>query len=195
MNGLRSAEQGAQDDTTGFDTTRRKIRITSVIQCFENMERADLSSGAIVNAYRQCDLISRHPLRVRNSSAVPFFRNAHIARSLQANVAISSTFISTPLGLPCPSSLLLVTALIMDDHYWQPIWPMIQGALDYALNLMGELLWMIWRPTEDHQPMLAVQAEHKIHDLKLRQDSLSIVAVQPIVNDSLVSETENRGKD
>jgi hypothetical protein len=39
----------------------------------------------------------------------------------------------------------------MDDHHQQPIWPMIQGALDYVMNLAGELWSMVWRPAEDSQ--------------------------------------------
>lgn len=36
----------------------------------------------------------------------------------------------------------------MDDHYYQPIWPMLQGALDYILNLAGEAWAMICTPGE-----------------------------------------------
>ena len=36
----------------------------------------------------------------------------------------------------------------MDDHYHQPIWPMLQGALDYILNLAGEAWAMIRQPNE-----------------------------------------------
>jgi hypothetical protein len=34
----------------------------------------------------------------------------------------------------------------MDDHHDQPIWPMIQGAANYAWNLIEEAWAMIWRP-------------------------------------------------
>lgn len=34
----------------------------------------------------------------------------------------------------------------MDDHYDQPIWPMIQGAANYAFNIIEEVWGMIWRP-------------------------------------------------
>jgi hypothetical protein len=31
----------------------------------------------------------------------------------------------------------------MDDHYDQPIWPMVQGAANYAWNLIEEVLAMV----------------------------------------------------
>lgn len=34
----------------------------------------------------------------------------------------------------------------MDDHHDQPIWPMIQGAANYAFNIIEEVWGMIWRP-------------------------------------------------
>lgn len=37
----------------------------------------------------------------------------------------------------------------MDDHHYQPIWPMIQGALDYILNLAGEGWAMVWKSGGD----------------------------------------------
>lgn len=33
----------------------------------------------------------------------------------------------------------------MDDHHDQPIWPMIQGAANYAWNLIEEAWAMIWK--------------------------------------------------
>jgi len=43
----------------------------------------------------------------------------------------------------------------MDDHHHQPIWPMIQGAANYAWNLIEEAWGMIWKPAEER----AVRAE------------------------------------
>ena len=37
----------------------------------------------------------------------------------------------------------------MDDHHQQPIWPMVQGAANYAWNLIEELCAMVWRPRDD----------------------------------------------
>jgi hypothetical protein len=36
----------------------------------------------------------------------------------------------------------------MDDHHHQPIWPMIQGAANYAWNLIEEALAMLWSPAD-----------------------------------------------
>lgn len=43
----------------------------------------------------------------------------------------------------------------MDDHHYQPIWPMVQGAFDYIMNIFGEVWNMIWKPSSDsrHQAM------------------------------------------
>lgn len=46
----------------------------------------------------------------------------------------------------------------MDDYHHQPIWPMLQGALDYILNLAGEA-WAMLRPprqTQREQPVSAM---------------------------------------
>ncbi|KAH8640400.1 hypothetical protein IG631_03341 [Alternaria alternata] len=37
---------------------------------------------------------------------------------------------------------------VMDHHYHQPLWPLLEGAFDYTMNLAGELWTMIWRPVE-----------------------------------------------
>lgn len=37
----------------------------------------------------------------------------------------------------------------MDDHHYQPIWPMVQGAFDYIMNLLGEAWSMVWKPTPE----------------------------------------------
>jgi hypothetical protein len=34
----------------------------------------------------------------------------------------------------------------MDDHHQQPIWPMVQGAANYAWNLIEEAWAMVWGP-------------------------------------------------
>jgi hypothetical protein len=34
----------------------------------------------------------------------------------------------------------------MDDHHDQPIWPMVQGAANYAWNLIEEALDMVLKP-------------------------------------------------
>ncbi|KAF1839313.1 hypothetical protein BDW02DRAFT_478667, partial [Decorospora gaudefroyi] len=40
----------------------------------------------------------------------------------------------------------------MDHHHHQPIWPMLQGAFDYTLNLAGEVWAMIWKPMPEARP-------------------------------------------
>jgi hypothetical protein len=37
----------------------------------------------------------------------------------------------------------------MDDHHDQPIWPMIQGAANYAWNLIEEVWALVWSPAGD----------------------------------------------
>jgi hypothetical protein len=37
----------------------------------------------------------------------------------------------------------------MDDHHIQPIWPMVQGAANYAWNLIEEAWGMIWKPAAE----------------------------------------------
>jgi hypothetical protein len=37
----------------------------------------------------------------------------------------------------------------MDDHHHQPVWPMIQGAANYAWNLIEEAWGMIWKPADE----------------------------------------------
>jgi len=49
----------------------------------------------------------------------------------------------------------------MDHQHHQPIWPLLEGAFDYTMNLASELWTMIWRPAEQPrtQPMSAVAAQ------------------------------------
>jgi hypothetical protein len=53
----------------------------------------------------------------------------------------------------------------MDHHYHQPIWPLLEGAFDYTMNLAGELWTMIWTPIEQlrMKPVskLATQGSHE----------------------------------
>ncbi|KAF2829032.1 hypothetical protein CC86DRAFT_272688, partial [Ophiobolus disseminans] len=37
----------------------------------------------------------------------------------------------------------------MDDHHQQPIWPMVQGAANYAWNLIEEAWAMVWKPRNE----------------------------------------------
>lgn len=39
----------------------------------------------------------------------------------------------------------------MDDHHQQPIWPMIQGAANYAWNLVEEAWAVVWKPAEQQR--------------------------------------------
>ena len=40
----------------------------------------------------------------------------------------------------------------MDHQYYQPIWPLIEGAFDYTMNLAAELWSMIWQAREAPPP-------------------------------------------
>tara|TARA_R110002003_G_scaffold814_5_gene21570 strand:- start:22542 stop:22790 length:249 start_codon:yes stop_codon:yes gene_type:complete len=46
----------------------------------------------------------------------------------------------------------------MDDHHHQPLWPMIQGAANYAWNLIEEAWGMIW-PQRGEQSAVTVKPE------------------------------------
>ncbi|KAF1938414.1 hypothetical protein EJ02DRAFT_457918 [Clathrospora elynae] len=57
----------------------------------------------------------------------------------------------------------------MDHQIYQPVWPMLQGAFDYTLNLAGELWMMIWKPAEERctQPVRETSEEGTTqHDKK-----------------------------
>jgi hypothetical protein len=62
-------------------------------------------------------------------------------------------------------SAIIATAFLpksgMDDHHDQPIWPMLQGAANYAWNLVEEAWSMIWRPAVGSHGFTAKsQVEH-----------------------------------
>lgn len=39
----------------------------------------------------------------------------------------------------------------MDDHHHQPMWPLVQGAANYAWNIIEEVWGMIWKSIETPQ--------------------------------------------
>jgi hypothetical protein len=49
----------------------------------------------------------------------------------------------------------------MDHQHHQPIWPLLEGAFHYTMNLASELWMMIWRPVEQSrtQPMSSIAAQ------------------------------------
>ncbi|KAH7356100.1 hypothetical protein BKA66DRAFT_254880 [Pyrenochaeta sp. MPI-SDFR-AT-0127] len=57
----------------------------------------------------------------------------------------------------------------MDDHHHQPIWPMLQGALDYILNLAGEGWAMIWKPSQE-------PGKGALPEMRGREEALVIAA-------------------
>jgi hypothetical protein len=62
----------------------------------------------------------------------------------------------------------------MDDHHIQPIWPMVQGAANYAWNLIEEAWGMIWKPAAEprarameQEPARAPQAVREMREVGL----------------------------
>jgi hypothetical protein len=62
----------------------------------------------------------------------------------------------------------------MDDYQHQPIWPMVQGAANYAWNLIEEAWGMIWRPAVEPQarvvkdePARALETESEMREVEL----------------------------
>jgi hypothetical protein len=72
----------------------------------------------------------------------------------------------------------------MDHQHHQPIWPMLQGAFDYTMNLAGELWTMIWKPTEE--PRL-----HSVKDRSVQSAQKEQGATQGNAN---VPESEGHGQ-
>ncbi|KAH7069154.1 hypothetical protein BKA63DRAFT_477994 [Paraphoma chrysanthemicola] len=51
----------------------------------------------------------------------------------------------------------------MDDHHHQPIWPMIQGAANYAWNLIEEAWSMIWPQRAESSRIMIHGHERAFH--------------------------------
>lgn len=90
-----------------------------------------------------------------NSTHTPNHKLCAAKDKLQTKAALSRTTNShnkytklRPLRKP-------IARFAMDDHHYQPIWPMVQGAFDYIMNVFGEVWSMIWKPAPDsrHQAM------------------------------------------
>ncbi|KAH9882212.1 hypothetical protein J1614_001384 [Plenodomus biglobosus] len=82
----------------------------------------------------------------------------------------------------------------MDDHHQQPIWPMMQGILDYALNIAGEVWIMIWKPKPEQRalPVNAMAEQSAKRELHMVQTAMhtGAASIHDIVgNDSRI----NRG--
>jgi len=63
----------------------------------------------------------------------------------------------------------------MDHHYYQPIWPLLEGAFDYTMNIIGEAWSMVWRPAEQPkgQPAREMAAQ------SFRQEQTSKATLDP----------------
>jgi hypothetical protein len=55
----------------------------------------------------------------------------------------------------------------MDHQHHQPIWPMLQGAFDYTLNLAGEIWTMIWKSNEE--PLVHSVKERSVQSVQKEQ--------------------------
>ncbi|KAH7088752.1 hypothetical protein FB567DRAFT_619536 [Paraphoma chrysanthemicola] len=56
-----------------------------------------------------------------------------------------------------------ITRLGMDDYHHQPIWPMIQGAANYAWNLIEEAWSMIWPQRTESSRIMIHGHERALH--------------------------------
>lgn len=83
----------------------------------------------------------------------------------------------------------------MDDHYYQPLWPMMQGALDYILNLAGEGWSMIWKQVEEPvQCAVKEMSEHSSQEeATVQAASMSIHAFQGRNIGTEIQENERGG--
>jgi len=50
----------------------------------------------------------------------------------------------------------------MDDHHQQPIWPMVQGAANYAWNLIEEAWAMVWRPRDESRGTAVIEEPQRV---------------------------------
>jgi hypothetical protein len=50
----------------------------------------------------------------------------------------------------------------MDDHHQQPIWPMVQGAANYAWNLIEEVWAMVWKPRSQAQAVTPSDGKERV---------------------------------
>lgn len=58
----------------------------------------------------------------------------------------------------------------MDDHHHQPIWPMIQGAANYAWNLIEEAWNMLWMAANTaREQMIGHQGDSAHHDSEMQE--------------------------
>jgi hypothetical protein len=79
-------------------------------------------------------------------SSPPIINPTHLCGSTRST-ALSKP--NQPYRSPFPHQHAHTTRDNMDDHHHQPIWPMIQGAANYAWNLIEEAWGMIWKPAEE----------------------------------------------
>jgi len=63
----------------------------------------------------------------------------------------------------------------MDHHYYQPVWPLLEGTFDYTMNIIGEVWSMVWRPAE--QPK--VQPAREMAAQSLQQEQTSKATLDP----------------
>jgi hypothetical protein len=89
--------------------------------------------------------------------SLPYAPTPHVRRARIASQHITNhPHPLKPISRARQKSLLQRSAVTagyatsMDDHHDQPVWPMVQGAANYAWNLIEEAVAMVWNPV--HEP-------------------------------------------
>lgn len=103
-------------------------------------------------AYRH--LISRQPLP--RCTYPPHTTKHQLNTTPRSRPKTTSTSHSIPFHLRClRRTAHSALGTPMDHHHYQPIWPLLEGAFDYTMNLFGEAWSMVWKPADQPkvQPM------------------------------------------
>lgn len=80
----------------------------------------------------------------------------------------------------------------MDDHHDQPIWPMIQGAANYAFNLIEEAWGMIWKPIYESRQRTAGETSALPHQTQGEMKEVAASGIATNLTNSVPTTAEHQ---
>jgi hypothetical protein len=82
----------------------------------------------------------------------------------------------------------------MDHQHYQPIWPLLEGAFDYTMNLASELWTMIWGSVEQRRMQRASTMATQYSQKEVGMKTADLHANKPRTSPDTCMAEERKGE-